>query len=257
MGRVPRLPGPVRRVHPRRVDGDVRARGEPQARPRADQGARAVGRSRGRRGSRGPAIFSPTCSCATSYARISFRLGKPGPLVAWIVSPTGTVVRRIGDFENVRRVTLIWSGRDQRGRASARRQLPPAAQGRRGDEDAARVRRRPHASPCASAPPSRRGRLTLNGDGVDDHAVITWHSPVQLFNVRLKARNGDDADDHAVYRHSRSYSFQWPRATCRRERLPRRAAPGAGRVDARNCSPRTSPATSRSSPSARVQVANR
>ena len=57
-------------------------------------------------------------------------------------------------------------------------------------------------------------RLTLNGDGVDDHAVITWHSKTQLFNVRLTARHGSTQQIIPVFRHARSYSFQWPKATC-------------------------------------------
>ena len=61
-------------------------------------------------------MFSPRCKCRTSYARIEFRLGKPGPLMAWIVSPTGAVVRQIADFEDVRRVALRWNGDDESGK---------------------------------------------------------------------------------------------------------------------------------------------
>ena len=42
--------------------------------------ARAVGRVRASRGSRGRRSSRRRCDCATSYARISFRLGKPGAL---------------------------------------------------------------------------------------------------------------------------------------------------------------------------------
>jgi hypothetical protein len=175
-----------------------------------------------------PAIFSPSCVCSTRYARISFRLGKPGPLVAWIVSPTGTVVDRIGDFENVRRVTLIWSGRNQAGKqvadgsyrlrlkvAGATRTLPVFVV----------VRTKPLHFGASVAP----RRLTLNGDGIADHAVITWHSPVQLFNVRLKARDGTTQTITRIYRHNRSYSFQWPKATCGANgcHVEHRPAPGA------------------------------
>jgi hypothetical protein len=175
-----------------------------------------------------PAIFSPTCICNTRYARISFRLGKPGPLVAWIVSPTGTVVDQIGDFKNVRRVTLTWSGRNDAGKlvgdgsyrlrlkvAGATRTLPVFVVVR--------------TAPLRFAATVSPRKLTLNGDGVDDHAVITWHSQVQLFNVRLKARHGTTQTTIPIFRHSRSYSFQWPKATCGANgcSVKNRPAPGA------------------------------
>jgi hypothetical protein len=175
-----------------------------------------------------PPIFSPGCVCSTTYARISFRLGKPGPLVAWIVSPSGTVIDRIGDFKNVRRVTLTWSGRNDSGKlvpdgsyrlrlkvAGATRTLPVFVV----------VRTSPLHFNATVAP----RRLTLNGDGVDDHAVITWHSPVQLFNVRLKARHGTTQTITRIYRHNRNYSFQWPKATCGANgcRVTHRPASGA------------------------------
>jgi hypothetical protein len=174
-----------------------------------------------------PAIFSPSCACPTHYARIAFRLGKPGPLVAWIVSPTGTVIDRIGDFKNVRRVSLVWPGRDQQGRlvangsyrlrlkiAGATRTLPVFVV----------VRSTPLRFSASVSP----RRLTLNGDGIDDHAVITWHSAVQLFNVRLRARHGTTQTITPIYRHNRSYSFQWPKASCGANgcRVRHRPAPG-------------------------------
>jgi hypothetical protein len=178
-----------------------------------------------------PAIFSPTCRCPTSYARISFRLTKPGPLQAWIVSPTGAVVHELYDRPHVRNVTLRWDGTATDGRTAANgsyrlrirtggktRTLPVFVV----------VRTTPLTFTASVAPTS----LTLNGDGVDDHAVITWHSPVQLFDVRLEARMGDSTQTIPVYRHARSYSFQWPRATCSDGRcsVKQRPAPGAWRL---------------------------
>jgi hypothetical protein len=175
-----------------------------------------------------PAIFSPTCICSTTYARISFRLGKPGPLVAWIVSPTGAVVEQIGDFKRVRRVTLTWSGRNDAGKivangsyrlrlkvAGATRTLPVFVV----------VRTVPLRFGATVSP----RKLTLNGDGVDDHAVIAWHAQVQLFNVRLKARHGTTQTITRIFRHNRSYSFQWPKATCGASgcHVKDRPAPGA------------------------------
>jgi hypothetical protein len=161
-----------------------------------------------------PAIFSPTCaSCATTYARIAFRLGKPGPLVAWIVSPDGAVIRKIGDFKDVRRVQLTWNGRDDAGK------LVPDGSYRLRLRVAGATRTLPVFVVVRTTPPTFQTTvaprtLTLNGDGVDDHAVITWHARQQLFNVRLKARHGGTVQIVPIYRHSRSYSFQWPKATC-------------------------------------------
>ena len=185
MLRVPRLTGHVRRVHPRRVDGDVRTR-------------REAGGSTARRFARScclrPAVKGHHAACAllahvrtarTSYARIEFRLGKPGALDAWIVEPDGKVVKQIAHFRDVRRVALRWNGRQSRADAchDGSYRLPS---GLRVDTDASGVRHR-RTTPPSSTRRLRRERLTLNGDGVDDHAVVTWRSPVQLFGVRLVA----------------------------------------------------------------------
>jgi hypothetical protein len=160
-----------------------------------------------------PAIFSPSCICANRFARISFRLGKPGPLVAWIVSPAGAVISKIGDFKDVRRVTMVWAGRDDGGK-----QVPDGSYRLR-LKVAGATRTLPvfvvvHTTPPTFTTTVAPRKLTLNGDGVADHAVITWHAPQQLFNVRLKARHGSTLQILRVYRHARSYSFQWPRASC-------------------------------------------
>ena len=160
-----------------------------------------------------PALFSPTCDCPTSYARIEFRLGKPGALAAWIVSPDGKVVKQIARFRNVRRVALRWNGDDQTGKrvpdgsyrlrirtAGSTRTLPVFVT----------VRTTPPRFHATAAPK----RLTLNGDGVDDHTVITWRSPVQLFGVRLVATSDGRTQTVPVFRHSKAYSFQWPRVSC-------------------------------------------
>lgn len=174
-----------------------------------------------------PAIFSPSCKCRTRYARISFRLGKPGSLVAWIVSPTGTVIDRIGDFRNVRRVTLRWSGRNQQGTqvadGSYRLRLKVAGRTRTLPVFVV-VRTRPLLFRASVSP----RKLTLNGDGINDHAVITWHSPVQLFNVRLEARQGARKTVVPIYRHAASSSFPWPIASCGANgcRVKNRPAPG-------------------------------
>jgi hypothetical protein len=160
-----------------------------------------------------PAIFSPGCKCPTSYARISFRLNKAGALRAWIVSPDGAIVRELVDKPHVRTITLRWHGDDARGTkardGSYRLRIRTAG----------RTRTLPFFVVVRTTPLTFRAsvsprQLTLNGDGVDDHAVITWHAPVQLFDVHLEARNGDAFQRLPVYRHARSASFQWPRATC-------------------------------------------
>jgi hypothetical protein len=161
-----------------------------------------------------PAIFSPTCNCPTSYARISFRLGKPGQsLAAWIVSPDGAVVRQLANLKSARNVVLPWNGKNEAGT------IVPDGSYRLRIEVGGRSR----TLPVFVVVRSRRldfsatvapRKLTVNGDGVDDHAVVTWHSPVQLFNVRLVARHGGTEQSIPVYRHSRSYAFRWPRAVC-------------------------------------------
>ncbi len=166
------------------------------------------------KGKQRPAIFSPTCSdCASTYARITFRLGKPGPLVAWVVSPQGAVVQKIADFKDVRRVRLTWNGKNDAGT------LAPDGSYRLRLHIAGATRTLPVFVVLDTKPPTFQvtvapRRLTLNGDGVDDHAVITWHSKTQLFNVRLTARHGATQQIIPVFRHARSYSFQWPKATC-------------------------------------------
>jgi hypothetical protein len=160
-----------------------------------------------------PAIFSPTCGCPTSYARISFRLDRPGALQAWIVSPKGAVVRRLVDKPHVSTISLVWHGDDAHGTQA------PDGDYRLRIRTGGKTRTLPFFVVVRTAPLTFTAsvspkRLTLNGDGVDDHAVITWHAPVQLFNVRLEARNGDTSQTLPVYRHARSASFQWPAVTC-------------------------------------------
>jgi hypothetical protein len=160
-----------------------------------------------------PAIFSPGCNCPTSYARISFRLETPGALRAWIVSPAGAIVRELVDKPHVSTITLVWHGNDAHGAEA------PDGDYRLRMRTAGETRTLPFFVVVRTTPLTFRAsvapkRLTPNGDGVDDHAVITWHAPVQLFDVHLEARNGDAFQRLPVYRHARSASFQWPRATC-------------------------------------------
>jgi hypothetical protein len=179
-----------------------------------------------------PAIFSPGCNCPTDYARISFRLTKPGALQAWIVSPAGAVVHELVDKPHVRNVTLLWHGDTTRPGTRA-----PDGSYRLRIRTGGKTRTLPVYVVVRTAPlhfqvsVSPR-RLTLNGDGVDDHAVITWHAPVQLFNVYLEARNGDAYQKVPVYRHARTYSFQWPKATCSAGRcsVKQRPAPGTWKL---------------------------
>lgn len=175
-----------------------------------------------------PAIFSPTCACDTSYARISFRLTKPGALQAWIVNPTGAVVHELYDKPHVRNVTLLWHG-DAKGGTRA-----PDGSYRLRIRTGGKTRTLPvfvvvRTTPLHFATSVAPKTLTLNGDGKDDHAVISWHAPVQLFGVQLEARMGDAVQKVPVYRHARSYAFQWPRATCSGGRcsVKQRPAPGA------------------------------
>jgi hypothetical protein len=174
-----------------------------------------------------PALFSPTCNCPTSYARIEFRLGKPGALQAWIVSPDGAVVKRIADFRNVRHVSLRWNGRDEEGR------LAPDGSYRLRIRTAGSTRTLPVFVVVRTTPPRFHAtatprRLTLNGDGVDDHTGVTWRSPVQLFDVHLIATSDGRRQRVPIFRHSKTYSFQWPRATCTDGSCRVKSPPSAG-----------------------------
>jgi hypothetical protein len=174
-----------------------------------------------------PAIFSPTCACPTSYARISFRLPKPGALQAWIVSPSGTVVQKLVDKPHVRNVTLRWNGDTTAGTQAAdgTYRLRIRTAGKTRTLPVFVVVRTTKPRFTTSVSPTR---LTLNGDGKSDHAVITWHSPVQLFNVRLEATMGDASQTVPVYRHAMSYAFQWPKATCSGGTCTVKQRPGPG-----------------------------
>jgi hypothetical protein len=160
-----------------------------------------------------PAVFSPACRCSTSYARISFRLGKPGSLQAWIVSPEGAVVQQIASFRDVRNVTLRWDGKDETGKVA------PDGSYRLRIKVAGSTRTLPVFVVVDTTPPRFHAsvsprRLTLNGDGVDDHAVVTWHSPVQLFQIHVVVRSDGRTQSVSVFRHSKTGSVQWPKASC-------------------------------------------
>jgi hypothetical protein len=160
-----------------------------------------------------PALFSPTCDCPTSYARISFRLGKPGPLQAWIVTPAGAVVQELATFEDVRNVTLRWDGKDESGKVVAdgsyRLRLKVAGS----------TRTLPVFVAVRTALPRFRAtldprKLTLNGDGVDDRTRISWTSGVQLFQIRVVAVKGTRQETVHVFKHSRAGSVAWPKVSC-------------------------------------------
>jgi hypothetical protein len=160
-----------------------------------------------------PALFSPTCGCATSYARIAFRLGKPGPLEAWIVSPTGAVVQKLATFKDVRRVTLRWDGKDASGTVvpdgSYRLRLRVAGSTRTLPVFVAVRTARPQFH--ATVKPRT---LTLNGDGVDDRTTVSWTSPVQLFEIRVVAQRDGVTESFTVFKRSRVGSVPWPRVSC-------------------------------------------
>jgi hypothetical protein len=159
-----------------------------------------------------PAVFSPTCDCATDFARIEFRLGKPGPLEAWIVSPAGAVVKQIASFKDVRRVALRWDGTTEPGGVakdgSYRLRLRVAGALRTLPVFVVVDTKRPHFT----ATVSRRTLVPL-GYTVDDRTRVTWHAPVQLFGIHLIARLGDTTQTIAIQRHSKTGITSWPKVT--------------------------------------------
>ena len=200
--------------------------------------ARAVRRSRGRRGTRSPRSSRPTCDCPTSYARIEFRLGKPGALDAWIVSPEGTVVKQIARLQR-RAACGAALERRRRRRASA---YPTAATGcasgrRRDDADAAGVRDRAHDAaevPCdgraEAADPERRRRRRPHRD----HVALA----VQLFDVRLVATSDGRKQIVPVFRHSKALLVPVAEGLVQHEgRLPREAQAGGRDLDAQPVGP--------------------
>ena len=214
-------------MHPRRVDGDVRARGEPQARPGTDQGARAVGRSRGGREAAAGDLLAELQLQHEVRAHLvpARQAGAARRLDRESDGHRGRSDRRLRERPS-RDPDLV--GTRPGGPAGARRQLPPAAQDRRGDEDTARVRGRPQQAPAL-----QRHRLAE-----ETYAERRWHrrpcgDHVALARAALrrqaKARHGTTQTITRVYRHNRSYSFQWPRATCGANgcRVEHRPAPGA------------------------------
>jgi hypothetical protein len=174
-----------------------------------------------------PAVFSPTCAaCKTTYARIEFRLGKPGPLEAWIVSPVGAVVRKIAQFRDVRRVSLRWNGRTAAGAVAAdgsyRLRLKVAGS----------LRTLPVFIVVDTRPPrftatlSRRKLVPL-GYTVDDKTLVSWHAAVQLFDIRLIATLGDRTQTVPVFKHSKTGTVEWPRTTAKNGKFHRvKAAEG-------------------------------
>jgi hypothetical protein len=161
-----------------------------------------------------PAVFSPTCAdCQTTYARIEFRLGKPGPLEAWIVSPAGAVVRKIAQFRDVRRVALRWNGRTDSGA------IAPDGSYRLRLQVAGSLRTLPVFIVVDTKPPhftatvSRRKLVPL-GYTVDDKTLVSWHSNVQLFDIRLIATLGGRTQTVPVFEHSKAGSVNWPRVAC-------------------------------------------
>jgi hypothetical protein len=165
------------------------------------------------KGQKQPAVFSPTCGCATSYARIDFRLGKPGPLEAWIVSPAGAVVEKIAQFKDVRHVSLRWNGKTASGAEA------PNGSYRLRLKIAGSLRTLPVFVVVDTTPPrftatlSRRKLVPL-GYTVDDKTIVSWHSKAQLFHITVVAKLGSRTQRVPVRRHSKAGSVDWPRTTC-------------------------------------------
>ena len=69
------------------------------------------------RGTRVTKVFSPVCRCASTKARISFRVGKPDAVAVSIVDAAGRDVRDLAFNRTVTRrpVTFLWNGRDNDG----------------------------------------------------------------------------------------------------------------------------------------------
>ncbi len=62
-------------------------------------------------------LFSPVCRCATSKARIAFRLAKPDVVSVAVIDRSGSDVRRLVFEKPFRgRVAVLWNGRDESGR---------------------------------------------------------------------------------------------------------------------------------------------
>jgi hypothetical protein len=165
------------------------------------------------KGQKQPAVFSPTCGCPTSYARIEFRLGKPGPLEAWIVSPAGAVVKQIAKFKDVRHVSLRWDGKTEAGAEA------PSGSYRLRLKVAGSLRTLPVFVVVDTTPPvftatlSRRKLVPL-GYTVDDKTTVSWHSAMQLFHIVVVAKLGTRTQKVPVRRHSKTGSVDWPRTTC-------------------------------------------
>jgi hypothetical protein len=164
-------------------------------------------------GQKQPAVFSPTCDgCKTTYARIEFRLGTPGPLVAWIVTPGGAVVQKIADFRDVRHVTLRWDGKNAAGT------VVPDASYRLRLRVGGKLRTLPVFIVVDTTPPrfsaslSRRTLVPL-GYTLDDKTLVSWSSQTQLFGIRVIATLGDERQIVPVYRHSKAGAVFWPRVT--------------------------------------------
>lgn len=69
------------------------------------------------RGTRVTKVFSPVCKCASSQARIAFRVGKPDAVDVSIVDATGRDVRDLVVNRTVsgHPVAFLWNGRDNTG----------------------------------------------------------------------------------------------------------------------------------------------
>ncbi len=162
---------------------------------------------------------------------------------------------------HVRNVVLRWHGDSADGQAGAGRQLPAPPPDRGHDPHAAGLHRRATRSSSTSGSRSRRSRLTLNGDGVDDHAVdhLARARAALQRAPRGAPRRRQRAELPAIpiYRHARSSSFQWPKATCAQRLVQRQAAAGPGRVEAHALRRGRRRQLAPSIPLGTVQVANR
>jgi hypothetical protein len=164
--------------------------------------------------------FSPICRCPSATAHLGVRFRSPMRVAVQVVDEDGNVVRHLVPEKRVKAIGLRWNGRTDAGKVAPdghyrfRLDLPH------------RTVLMPNVLTLDTVPPKVNVRVanrtfSPDGDGRRDRVSVSYSSPDQLFDVRLRvSRAGKTWTVHAGRRRT-GFRLTWPTAgAARRAALP-------------------------------------
>jgi hypothetical protein len=155
--------------------------------------------------------FSPTCRCPSATAHLGVRFRSPMRVAVQVVDEDGNVVRHLVSEKRVKAIGLRWNGRTDAARVAPdghyrfRLDLPH------------RTVLMPNVLTLDTTPPKVKVRVanrtfSPDGDGRRDRVFVSYSSPDQLFDVRLRVRGAGKTWTVHAGRRRTGFRLTWPTA---------------------------------------------